>query len=310
MKDNFKIFSGSSHKKLAEETAKMLNTNLGKITIKKFSCGEIYINIDESVRGKDIFLMQTCTQNVNENFLELFLLIDTFRRSFANSVHVIIPHFGYARQDKICSARETISAKLMADLIVCSGANHIITVHLHSDQIQAFFDVPLDNLNPKRIFIKYFKEKVIENAIVISPDVGGAKSAKNFSKEMNLPLAILSKERPMHNKAEISHVIGDIKGKACIIYDDMIDTAGSVCKAYDVLIKNGAKDEIYLCATHPIFSGNAVEKLSATNFQEVVTTNTVPSKEFKSLRKISIAPLFASVIKNTVENKSVSSLYF
>jgi len=286
---------------------------LGKITIKRFSCGEIYINVDETVRGKDVFLVQTATENVNEDYMELFLLIDTMRRSFANSVHVIIPHFGYARQDKLHEARETISAKLMADLIIKSGADHIVTFHLHSDQIQAFFDVPLDNLNTRKMFAKYFKNKNLNDLVVVSPDVGGAKAAKKFANELDVPIAILSKSRPEHNKATIDHVIGEVAHKTCILYDDMIDTAGSVCRAQSALVKKGANPDIYLCATHPVFSGDAIENLSTASFKEVVTTNTIPvptEKKFKGLKQISIASLIAEVIDHVIRKTSVSSLYF
>jgi len=309
----YRIFSGTSHPELAREICKQLHVGLGKITLSRFACGEIYINVEESVRGKEVFIVQTSTSNINEDYMELFLLCDVMKRAFATKVHVILPHFGYARQDKIHEARETISAKLMANLIVRSGADHVITLNLHSDQIMAFFDVPVDNLNSNRMLAAYIKKKNLKNAVVVSPDVGGAKNAKKFATALGFPLAILQKERPRHNMAEINNVIGDVSGKIPILFDDMIDTGGSVVSAKKALVKAGAKDEVYLVATHAIFSGHAPEKLREAKFKEVVVTNSTPitpHKNFPELKVLSIAPLIADVIKSVVKQKSVSELYF
>lgn len=311
--NQIKIFSTNAHLPLAEEISEALSIPLGKRTLKKFSCGEIYVNLDETVRGHDVFIVTTIRPGtVHEDFFELFLMCDAARRSFAKSVHVIIPHFGYSRQDKIHSARESISMKLCADLLTKSGANHIITLNLHADQSQAFFDVPVDNLSPNRMFIQYFKEKHMKNVIVVSPDAGGAKSAKKFADALGTDLAILHKSRPGHNESEVSHLIGDVSGKNPIIFDDMVDTAGSVCNAKEALLKNGANDNICLCATHPIFSGPAIERLQKANFKEIVVTNSIPLNEdiIPSLRKISIAPLIAHVVENVTNERSVSELYY
>lgn len=308
-----KIFSTNSHISLATEIAKKLNMELGKRTLKKFSCGEIYINYDESVRGHDVFLVGTIRpNNVHEDFFELFLMCDAARRSFAKSVHVIIPHFGYSRQDKIHSARESISMKLCADLLTKSGANHVITLNLHADQSQAFFNVPVDNLSPRRMFVHYFKEKGISDVVVVSPDAGGAKTAKKFADELGVDLAILHKSRPKHNVSEVSHLIGDVAGKTPILVDDMIDTAGSVCAAKKALEKNGCKKNVYLCASHAIFSGPAIERLHEANFKEIVVTNSIPvnAKKLPSVKQISIAPLMAHVVDNVMHEKSVSELYY
>jgi ribose-phosphate pyrophosphokinase len=311
--NNAKFFATSAHLPLAEEIAQILGISLGKRTLKKFSCGEIYINYDETVRGQDVFLVTTIRpQYVHEDFFELFLMCDAARRSFAKSVHVIVPHFGYSRQDKIHSARESISMKLCADLLTQSGADHVITLNLHADQSQAFFNVPVDNLSPRRMFVEYFQKKNIPDAVVVSPDAGGAKMAKKFADALGVDLAILHKNRPGHNTSEVSHLIGDVSGKTPILYDDMIDTAGSVCNAKKALEKNGCNPEVYLCATHPIFSGPAIDRLTNAEFTEIVVTNSIPVRQqaFPSLRQLSIAPLISLVVENVINEKSVSELYF
>jgi len=307
----FKIFAGSSHPDLAQRIAQGLNKDLSPITIKHFACGETYVKFDESFRGQDVFLVQTCrTGHMNDDMMELFLMIDAARQSFARKIHVIMPYFAYSRQDKIHEAREGISAKLFADLIVKAGADHVITLHLHSDQTQGFFDVPVDNLNPRRIFVDYFAAKNLENAVVVSPDAGGAKMAKKFADELGVPMCILHKQRPEHNVSEVSHVIGDVKGKTPIIVDDMIDTAGSVVAAKAALLAAGANDEVYLCATHPIFSGPAIERLSGANFKEIVCTDSLPvDTPPTNFKAINMDKLLSGVIKNVIEQKSVSQLY-
>lgn len=313
MAKRFKIFSTTSHETLSAEIAEILNVPLGKRTLKQFSCGEIYINYDETVRGHDVFLVGTIRPNrVHADFFELFLMADAARRSFAKSVHLIVTHFGYSRQDKIHSARESISMKLCADLLVKSGAEHIITLQLHAEQSQAFFDVPVDNLNPRKIFVEYFQKKNLKNPVVVSPDAGGAKSAKKFADALGADLAIMHKTRPAHNTSEITHLIGEVAGKTPILFDDMIDTAGSVCGARQALLESGAREEVYLCATHPIFSGPAIERLTEANFAEIVTTNSIPVEPgvLSSLHQISVAPLVAQVLANIMEERSVSELYF
>jgi len=307
----YKIFAGSSHPNLAASIAKGLGKDLSPMTIKQFACGERYIKFDESFRGQDVFLVQTCrTGHMNDDMMELFMMIDAAKQSFARRVHVIMPYYAYSRQDKIHEAREGISAKLFADLMVKAGADHVITLHLHSDQIQGFFDVPVDNLNPRRIFVDYFAAKNIEDAVIVSPDAGGAKMAKKFADELGVPMCILHKQRPEHNVSEVSHVIGDVKGKTPIIVDDMVDTAGSVCAAKKALIAAGANEEVYLCSTHPIFSGPAIERLSEANFAEIVCTDSLPVENPPTnFKAISMAPLLTDVVQNVVEQKSVSQLY-
>lgn len=312
MKDQFKIFSGSSHPEFAQSVAKHLGTTLGQITIKQFACGEKYVKFEETFRGQEVFLVQTCrTGYMNDDLIELLLMIDAAKKSFAKSVHVIMPYFAYSRQDKIHAPREGISAKLFAKIIGDAGADHVITMHLHSDQIQGFFNCPVDNLNPKRAFVKYLQEKKLKDLVIVSPDAGGAKDAKNFANELGVGLAILHKQRPEHNKSEVTHLIGEVEGKIPVIFDDMVDTGGSVIGAVEALIANGAKKEVYLCGTHAILSGNAKENLEKAGITEAIFTDSLPvEKKPKNFKTISMAPLFADVVRNVVEHKSVSKLYF
>ncbi len=312
MKTECKLFAGSSHPEFAAAIAKSLGVNLGKMTIKKFSCGETYVRYDESFRGQDVFLIQTCrTGKMNDDLVELLLMIEAARQSFAKSVHVILPYFAYSRQDKIHEAREGISAKLFAHLIQSAGADHVVAMHLHSDQIQGFFDMPVDNLSPRRKFVEYFQKKSLHDPVIVSPDAGGAKDAKKFADLLGTRLVILHKQRPEHNKSEVTHVIGDVKGKTPIIVDDMVDTGGSVVGAVQALRKNSASKDIYLCATHAIFSGEAKKILDSANLKEIVCTDTLPVPHPpRNFKVISMAPFFAEVIQNVIEHKSVSKLFF
>jgi len=305
-----KIFGGSSHPELAQAICKKLKIKPGKFISKKFANGETYVQIGESVRGCNCFVIQTASGNVNEDMMELFLIIDALKHSLAKYIHVVIPHFGYARQDRIADPREPISAKLMARLIEAAGAKHVITLDLHSDQIQGFFDKPVDNLTAKQLFLNYFKKKKLKNAVVVSPDAGGAKNAEKFAKQLGASLAIMHKSRPAHNVAEIQHIIGDVKGRPAIIFDDMVDTAGSVTAAAAALKKEGAKD-IYFAATHAVWSGPAIERLKKSIFKEIVLTDSIPQnfKQVKNCTVLSIAPLLADTIKGIHAGRSVSKLW-
>lgn len=308
---NLRIFSGSSHPVLASAIAKAMKLPLSKMHIARFACGEIYAKPDETVRGMDVFIVQTCTGNVNEDYMELFIMIDALKRSFAKAVHVIVPHYGYARQDRVASPREPISAKLMAGLIAAAGADHVISIHFHSDQTQGFFPFPMDNLKTKRLFADYLKKKKLKNAVIVAPDAGAAKEAGRLASYLDMPLAILTKERPSFNTAEVTSVVGDVEGKTCILVDDMIDTAGSVVAAHAALLKKGANKDIYLMATHAVFSGPAVERLKKTQFKEVIVTDTIPlpkEKQFKGLVTLSVAPMLAKVIQCVHEDKSVTDI--
>ena len=235
-----KLFSGTSHPELAKEIAKHLKISVSEMVISRFACGEIYAKPKNTIRGTDVFVVQTASENVNEDLMELFIMLDSLKRSFAGKIHVVMPHYAYSRQDRVATPREPISAKLVADLISAAGADHVITMKLHSDQEQGFFNFPVDNANTEKLFADYFKKKKIKNLVVVSPDAGGAKDAKSFANMLGAKMAIIHKSRPSHNKSEVMHVVGDVKGKTCVIYDDMIDTAGSVCNAIKALKKRGA----------------------------------------------------------------------
>ncbi len=306
-----KLFSGSSHLELAKEIAKHLHVPLSEMVISRFACGEIYAKPKETVRGADVFLIQTSTSKVNEDLMELFIMLDSLKRSFSGKVHVVMPHYAYARQDRVASPREPISAKLVADLMSTAGADHLIALKFHSDQEQGFFNFPVDNLNTNKLFAEYFKGKKIKNLVVVSPDAGGAKDAKKFSDLLGASLAIIHKTRPSHNKSEVTHVVGEVKGKTCVLYDDMVDTAGSVTAAVSALRKMGANKDVYLAATHAVFSDPAKERLAVAGFKEVVVTNSIPipkNKQFKGLKILSVAPLLAKIIQNVHEAKSVTPL--
>jgi len=306
---HFKVFSGSSHEKFAQAICDNLGSTLGKIDRRTFSCGEKYIRFEESFRGQDVFLVQTSrTNNTDTDYMELFLMIDAAKKSFAKKIHVVIPYFGYSRQDKIHAPREGISARLMANLILAAGADRILTVHLHSDQIQGFFNCPVDNLNPRKMFVDYFKKKNLKDVVIVSPDAGGAKMAKKFADDLGVSLAIMHKQRPEHNVSEITHIIGDVKGKIPIIIDDMVDTAGTMVKAATAL-KNKGATSVMACATHGVLSGNAYENLENGEQDELIITNTLETKEHKKIKVLTVAPLFAEVIRRIYHNESVNSLF-
>ena len=309
--EEMKIFAGTSHPELANKIVKYLGVDLSKINVSRFSGGEIYARILENIRGMSAYVIQTCTQNVNEDLMELFIVIDALKRASAKSITAVIPHFGYARQDKKSASREPISARLIADLLTTAGIDRIITMDLHSDQIQGYFNVPVDHLTAMPLLANYLKDKKIESPIVVAPDTGRAKTAKKMSDRLNAPLAILHKTRPEHQKAEIMHIVGDVKGKSPILVDDMVDTAGTATRGVESLRKQGWIDDIYFAATHGIFSGGAIEKMNGARFAEVIVTDTLPmaGKDIKGLKIVSVAPLFAEAIKRSYENLSISSLF-
>ena len=308
------IFSGSTAPALSEEIAKVLGTSLGNVKLEKFSNGEIYARYLESVRGADVFLVQsTSTQNVNEAIMELLIMADAAKRASARTINAVVPCYGYARQDRKAAAREPITAKLVANLMTAAGINRVITIDLHQGQIQGFFDSPVDHLTALPIFADYFKKKGLDHdrLTVVSPDVGRAKAAKKLSDMLEADLAIMHKGRPGHNKAEITALIGDVEGKICIVNDDMIDTAGTLCAAVETLKSKGAA-EVYVCATHPVFSGPAYERLENSKIDEVVVCNTIAvpaERQTGKIKVISVAPLLARAISNVYENRSVAALF-
>ncbi|MBI3331677.1 ribose-phosphate diphosphokinase [Candidatus Peregrinibacteria bacterium] len=305
------LFAGSSHPALSQSLADQLKVKLGKVTLKTFSCGEHYVRYEESVRGKDVYILQTGGPKPNEDLMELFLMCQAAKLSFAKTVHVIIPNFPYARQDRVAAPREPISAKLVAHLLEEAGADHVITMNLHSDQIQGFFSIPADALDTRPVFAKDLKKKKLKDYVIVAPDIGSAKHSKKFADLVGAELAILHKSRPHHQEAEILEVVGDIEGKTCVIFDDMIDTASTLVAAKEELLKRGAKPEVYAAATHAIFSGPAIERLRKAKFKEVIVTDSIPvdPKAFPGLRVLPIAPLLAEVIRHIEKGESVTDIY-
>lgn len=302
---SMKIISGTSNLALAKNIASKLKTKLVSVTINKFADGEIYVRLNENVRGKDLFIIQSTYSN--DHLMELLIMIDAAKRASADRITAVIPYYGYARQDRKAESRESITAKLVANLLTIAGANRVLTMDLHSPQIQGFFDIPLDDSWAFPLFIKYFAKKKLKNVVVISPDAGGVKRASRFSKKLNAPIAMIDKRRAEHNKIENMRIIGDVEGKTAIIYDDMIDTGGTVCEAVATLKKEGAKD-VYVCATHALLSNNAQEKLNATEVKEILVTNSIPVKVNGKFKVIDLSQLLALAIRNIHENKSVSTL--
>ena len=314
MQKSMALFSGSVNPKLAEEIADELGVSLGNIKLEKFSNGEIYARYLQSVRGADVFIIQSIAgAQVNDALMETLIMADAARRASARTITAVVAHYGYARQDRKASAREPITAKLVANLMEHSGIDRVMTIDLHQGQIQGFFDIPVDHLTALPIIADYFKAKNLDQSklCVVSPDVGRAKAAKKLSDMLDADLAIMHKGRPGHNKAEITALIGDVTGKICILNDDMIDTGGSVVAAVGTLKAKGA-EEVYVCATHPVFSGPGLERMANLDVKEVVVCNTIPVPiEYQTgkIKVVSVAPLFARAIKNVYDNTSVSELF-
>ena len=308
---DYKIFTGNSHIELAEEIAGIMGKPLGKATVTKFSDGEISVNIWETVRGLDVYIIQSTCNPVNDNPMELIIMIDAFRRAAAGRITAVIPYFGYARQDRKAKARDPISAKLVADLIATAGADRVLTMDLHANQIQGYFDIPVDHLLGMPILAKFFKEKQLDDLVVVSPDHGSVTRARNLAQYLNCPIAIIDKRRPEPNKSEIMNIIGNIEGKNCIIVDDMIDTAGTICNAANAIKNLGAK-AVFAGATHAVLSGPAIDRIRDSAIEEMVLLNTVPLAEEKKLDKmtfLSVAPLFAEAMTRVFTNGSISVLF-
>jgi len=307
-----RVFYGSSHPELGDKIVKYLGLKKGEIKISRFSGGEIYARITENVRGASCVIIQTCTENVNENLMELFLIIDAMKRASAKSIAAVIPHFGYARQDRKAASREPISARLIANLLETAGADRIVAMDLHSDQIQGFFNIPVDTLTAVPILANYIKEKNLKDIVVVAPDTGRAKVAKKLADRVGAKLAILHKVREEHHQSEVTHVVGEVKGKTVVITDDMIDTAGTISGGVDALRKAGCNKDVYVIATHGIFSGPAVERMAKADFAEVIVTDSLPipkEKQFKGLKILSTAELLGAAIKRNYENLSITSLF-
>ena len=307
-----KLFTGNANPALAEEIATYLGIPVGDAQVSRFSDGEINCGIHESVRGVDVFVVQPTCFPVNENLMELLVMIDAFRRASASRINAVIPYYGYARQDRKSRARDPITAKLVSNLIVEAGAQRVVAVDLHANQIQGFFDIPGDHLPGVPTISEYFRTKgLAENAVVLSPDVGGVTRARDLAAILGAPLAIVDKRRPAPNVSEVMNVIGDVQGKSVIVIDDIIDTAGTLCTAADVMMDKGAR-EVYACCTHGVFSGPAIERLSQAPFKEIIITNTIPLSKEKRLANmtiLSVAPLVGEAILRIHEDLSVSKLF-
>ena len=306
---DIKIFTGNANPKLAADICKIIGTKLGESEVKSFADGEASVSLYETVRGSDVFLVQSTCKPVNDSLMELLIMVDACRRASAGRITAVMPYFGYARQDRKAKSRDPISAKLVANMLVAAGVDRVLTMDLHANQIQGFFDIPVNHLSALPLFADYYDAMGFDtdNLVVVSPDVGRAKAAKKLSDMLGCSLAIAHKGRPRHNAAEVMGIIGDIKGKTCIINDDMIDTAGTLCANVRELKALGAGD-IYVCATHGIFSGEAIQRLNDAPIVECVVTDAIPVEEGGKIKTISVAGEFAETISAVYYEQSVSTL--
>jgi ribose-phosphate pyrophosphokinase len=310
---NTVLFTGNANPVLAQEIASSLGVELGQAMVGRFSDGEVTVEIKQNVRARDIFVVQSTCQPVNESLMELLIMVDAMKRASARRITAVIPYFGYARQDRRPrSTRVPISAKVVANLLETVGVERVLTMDLHADQIQGFFDIPVDNIYASPVLLSDLKSKRYPNLVVVSPDVGGVVRARALAKQLGCDLAIIDKRRPAANVSEVMHVIGDIEGRNCVIMDDMIDTAGTLVKAAEVLKERGAKS-VYAYCTHPVFSGPAVDRIGKSALDEVVITNTIPlsaaAKGNAKIRQLSVAFLFAETIRRISDGESVTSLF-
>jgi ribose-phosphate pyrophosphokinase len=310
--DKFKIFSGTANEALADEVCAFLGMNRGLALVTRFSDGEAYAQIQENVRGADVFVMQPTCRPVDEHLMELLLMIDALKRASARRITAVVPYYGYSRQDRKDKPRAPISAKLVADLLTTAGADRALIIDPHAPQIQGFFNIPVDHLFASPVLVDHFRKLNLPNLTVVSPDAGGVERARFFAKKMEAALAIVDKRRVEMNVAEVMHVIGDVNGRTCLVIDDLIDTAGTLVKTASALIQNGAS-KVYACASHPVLSGPAVENLSQSHFTEVVVTNTIPLSEAArnepKIRVLSVAGLIGRAIQAIHEEASVSKLF-
>ena len=314
--NEFKIFAGNSNPALAEEIAAIMGQPLGKATISKFSDGEISVSIWETVRGEDVYIIQSTCDPTNDNLMELLIMIDAMKRASAARINAVIPYYGYARQDRKAKARDPITAKLTADLLSAAGADRVITMDLHAAQIQGYFNIPVDHLLGMPIIAKYIKEQmktgaIDDNIVIVSPDLGSVTRVRSLSNLLDCPIAIIDKRRPKPNVSEVMNIIGDIEGKTCILIDDMIDTAGTITNGAEALLKKGAS-AVYACATHGVLSGPAIKRIAESSIKEMILLNTIPIPEEKKLDKIktlSVAPTFAEAIRRVFSNESISTIF-
>jgi len=313
---DIKIFSGNSNRSLAEAICQKLGTQLGNAETGCFSDGENFVSIYETVRGSDVFIVQSTSAPVNDNLMELLIFIDAFKRASAGRITAVIPYFGYARQDRKTKPRDPISAKLVANMIQAAGADRVLTMDLHASQIQGFFDIPVDNLLGNPIFVRHLHDRFQgqeDNTVVVSPDVGSVARARAFAQKLGMPLAIVDKRRQKANSSEVMNIIGDVQGKQVILFDDMVDTAGSLCGAAQALVEIGGATDVYACASHGVLSGPALDRIERSVIKEVVFLDTIPPREnilaCPKIKYLSVADIFAEAIERIYQEVSVSKLF-
>ena len=312
---DIKIFTGNANPKLAADICKIIGTKLGESEVKSFADGEASVSLYETVRGSDVFLVQSTCKPVNDSLMELLIMVDACRRASAGRITAVMPYFGYARQDRKAKSRDPISAKLVANMLVAAGVDRVLTMDLHANQIQGFFDIPVDNLFGNPIFVDYYAKKfgsVCEDMVVVSPDVGSVARARTFAQKLHMNLAIVDKRRQKANQCEVMNVIGDVAGKDCILFDDMVDTAGSLCNAAKALMEVGGAKDVYACATHGVLSGSAYDRIEASPIKEMVLLNTIPEVANTPSHKIKfldVAPVFARAIGHIHGATSIADLF-
>ena len=315
---DIKVFCGNANQPLAAEICQMMGTKLGESEVKSFADGEVSVSLYETVRGSDVFVVQSTCKPVNDNLMELLVMIDALRRASAGRITAVIPYFGYARQDRKAKARDPISAKLVANMITAAGADRVLTMDLHASQIQGFFDIPVDNLLGNPIFVDYYAKKFgdkCEDMMVVSPDVGSVARARAFAQKLHMQLAIVDKRRQKANQCEVMNVIGDVEGKECILFDDMVDTAGSLCNAAKAIVEVGGAKKVYACASHGVLSGPALERLAASSIEELALLDTIPAPAGEEelaksrIKYLTVALMFAEAIERTYQEISIAKLF-
>ena len=312
---DIKVFTGNANPKLAADICRTIGIKLGENEVKGFADGECSVSMYETVRGSDVFLVQSTCKPVNDNLMELLIMIDACRRASAGRITAVVPYFGYARQDRKAKSRDPISAKLVANMITAAGANRVLTMDLHAAQIQGFFDIPVDNLLGNPIFVDYYAKKFGEqaqNMVVVSPDVGSVSRSRAFAQKLHMSLAIVDKRRPRANQSQVMHVIGDVKGKDCILFDDMVDTAGSLCGAAKAIVENGGANRVYACASHGVLSGPAIDRLEESRIEELALLDTIPAHPEAGrarIKYLTVAPMFAEAIERTYQETSIARLF-
>ena len=313
---DIKIFTGNANPKLAADICKIIGTKLGESEVKSFADGEASVSLYETVRGSDVFLVQSTCKPVNDSLMELLIMVDACRRASAGRITAVMPYFGYARQDRKAKSRDPISAKLVANMLVAAGVDRVLTMDLHANQIQGFFDIPVDNLFGNPIFVDYYAKKfgsVCEDMVVVSPDVGSVARARTFAQKLHMNLAIVDKRRQKANQCEVMNVIGDVEGKECILFDDMVDTAGSLCNAAKAIVEVGGAKEVYACASHGVLSGPAIDRINDSVIDELLLLDSIPypkaTPACDKIHYLPVAPMFAEAINRIYEEMSISSLF-